>query len=80
MNPRVKSVKPNEDFTLSIVFENSAIKRFDVKPLLSEGVFQKLQDFKIFQQVRNSYGTVEWPEEIDICPDTLFEDSVDEVP
>ena len=34
MNPRVKNVKPVQDFTLLITFNNGEEKSFDVKPYL----------------------------------------------
>ena len=73
MNPRVKKVIPSDDYTLKLYFTNGEIKLYDVSPLLGQGVFTKLQDINIFKQARITHGTVEWPEEIDICPDTLYE-------
>ena len=34
MNPRVKAVKPNTDYTLTLLFTNGEVKCFDVKPYL----------------------------------------------
>ena len=39
MNPRVRDVKPNNDFTLTITFNNGEVKIFDVKPYLNTGIF-----------------------------------------
>ncbi|MHB9028976.1 MAG: DUF2442 domain-containing protein, partial [Candidatus Latescibacterota bacterium] len=39
------------------------------------GVFQELKNIHYFKQVRGAYGTVAWPHEQDICPDTLYLDS-----
>lgn len=39
------------------------------------GVFSELKDPKYFCQVRVLDGTVFWPNEQDICPDTLYMDS-----
>jgi hypothetical protein len=44
MNPRVSKVFPNEDYTLILHFSNGEIKKFDVRPLLNQGVFTNLQD------------------------------------
>lgn len=75
MNPRINKVIPNEDYTLTLYFTNGEVKKYDVRTLLDKGVFNQLKDPSIFKQVQVSYGTVEWPGEIDICPDTLYEDS-----
>lgn len=74
MNPRVQKVIPNDDYSLTLYFSNGEVKRYDVQPLLSQGVFAQLKDLAVFKQAHVSFGTVEWPGEIDICPDTLYED------
>jgi hypothetical protein len=74
MNPRVKTVKPKPDYTLTLVFENGEQKVFDVKPYLGIGVFQELKDLKVFNGVRPFLGSVEWPHGQDFCPDTLYLD------
>jgi hypothetical protein len=76
MNPRLKSVSPIDDYMLSLVFTNGEQRVYDCSPLLSFGVFEELRDKSYFKQVRAEYGTVVWPHEQDICPDTLYEDSV----
>ena len=39
MNPYVKSVKPREDFSLLLTFENGEKRIFDLKPYLDKPVF-----------------------------------------
>lgn len=48
MNPRIKKVHPNDDYTLSILFDNNEEKVFDVKPYLDKGIFNQLRDRRIF--------------------------------
>jgi len=73
MNPRVEKVFPNDDYTLTIHFTNGEIKKYDVKPLLNNGVFLKIKDPFVFKQAHVQLGSVGWPGEIDVCPDTLYE-------
>ena len=75
MHPRVKDVKPNPDYTLSVVFDNGERKVFDVKPYLDKGIFRELKDLKIFNAVRPFLGSIEWPHGQDFCPDTLYLES-----
>jgi len=75
MNPRVKAVVARDDYTLEITFTNDEVGTFDCTDLLSFGVFKEFQDIDYFKQVRVEGGTVVWPHEQDICPDTLYEDS-----
>ena len=75
MNPRVKAVAPRDGYKLEITFTNDEVGIFDCARLLSLGVFRELQDISYFKQARAEDGTVVWPHEQDICPDTLYEDS-----
>ncbi|MGA2799322.1 MAG: DUF2442 domain-containing protein [Thermoguttaceae bacterium] len=76
MNPRVKTVKPNNDYTLQISFTNGEVGIYDCSPLLEFGVFRELKDIKYFMEATVIEGTVAWPHEQDICPDTLYMDSM----
>jgi hypothetical protein len=75
MNPRVKSVSASSDYKLYIEFTNGEHGVYDCSPLLNFGVFQELKDLKYFKLARVLDGTVVWPHEQDICPDTLYMDS-----
>jgi len=76
MNPRVKAVKPNPDYTITLVFTNGEVRRFDVKPYLSKGIFQELKDKGVFNSVRPLLGSVQWQNGQDFCPDTLYSESI----
>jgi hypothetical protein len=75
MNPRVKSVTTSDDHNLTLVFANGETGVFDCSNLLDLDVFKELKDKNYFSQARVEYGTVTWPHEQDICPDTLYLDS-----
>ena len=72
---KVVAVKANEDFTLDLQFNDDSLRRFDVNPYLNYGVFTELKDIRYFQQVRIAFGTVQWPHEQDISPETLYLES-----
>ena len=76
MNPRVKSVSPLPDYKLLLEFSSGERGQYDCVPLLDFGVFKELQDNLYFQRVSVKDGTVVWPHEQDICPDTLYLDSL----
>ncbi len=78
MNPRITKVMPSDDFKLILIFTNGERKVYDCSDLLEFGVFQELQDKNYFKQVKVIDGTVTWPHEQDICPDTLYLDSIKE--
>ena len=75
MNPRVQSVTPQDGYQLRLAFTNGEVRVYDCSNLLDFGVFQELREVGYFRQVRVAYGTVVWPNEQDICPDTLYEGS-----
>jgi hypothetical protein len=75
MNPRVTAVTTTNDYKLQLEFSNGEAGIYDCAPLLGFGVFQELRDLSYFRQARAEGGTVVWPHEQDICPDTLYEDS-----
>ena len=78
MNPRVLDVCPQAGFRLKLTFTNGETGLFDCSRMLDTGIFRELRDEAYFRQVRVEAGTVVWPHEQDICPDTLYEDSVRE--
>lgn len=62
-------------FELEITFTNGEVGLYDCRPLLNFGVFRELKDEAYFRQVHVVNGTVAWPHEQDVCPDTLYLDS-----
>lgn len=75
MNPRVKSVLPCEGYKLKIEFTNGEVGVYNCAPLIEFGVFKELKEKGYFDRVYVLDGTVAWPNEQDICPDTLYLDS-----
>lgn len=76
MNPRISEVAAIEGYQLRILFDNGEQGLFDCSGLLNFGVFQELRDKRYFERVKAMDGTVVWPHGQDICPDTLYLDSV----
>ena len=75
MNPRVKKVSPNSNYTLSIIFDNEEEGIFDVSPYLDRGIFSQLKDLRMFNSVKPFLGSIQWGNGLDLCPDTLYLDS-----
>ena len=76
MNPRVRAVQPNADYTLRLTFDNGEIRLFDVRPYLDKGFFRELRDRGMFNSVRPDLGSVRWQGGQDFCPDTLYLESI----
>lgn len=75
MNPRVNRVEAMDNYQLELEFTNGEKGLYDCSPLLEFGVFRELADVSYFKRVAVQYGTVAWPNEQDICPDTIYMDS-----
>jgi len=75
MNPRVKSIIALSKYKLKIEFNNGEEGIYDCSPLLDFGVFKELKDENYFRKAKVWDGTVVWPHDQDICPDTLYIDS-----
>ena len=76
MNPRVIKVKPTVDSNLELTFSNEGKKVFDMKPYLKTGRFIELNNKALFASVICKMGSIQWQNGLDLCPDTLNEDSV----
>ena len=63
------------EFLLDITFENGERRRFDMRPLLSMKPWSRVAAPALFDRASVDYGTVVWPGNIDIDPETLYEQS-----
>jgi len=68
----VINVKPRKNNTLLLVFENKKKRLFDMTPYLDKKPFIKLKVSELFMKATVAYGTVVWPGNIDIAPETLW--------
>jgi hypothetical protein len=67
----------NDDFTLELHFDDGKAKVFDMRPFLKYPVFKKLKDPVYFKDIQLSFGTVQWRDEQDMSPDTLYLDGIE---
>ena len=77
MNPRIKSVKPNPDYSLTLIFTDDEVRIFDMKPSASWriGIFKELKNMSLFNSVKPFLGSIQWKNGQDLCPDTLYLES-----
>lgn len=68
-------VEPRQDHTLLLEFENHEIRLFDMTPYLEKKPYTRLNNSQIFMCATIDYGTVVWPGNIDIAPETLWDHS-----
>jgi Protein of unknown function (DUF2442) len=73
---KVVAVRANDNYSLDLEFNDGSVRRFDVKPYLEYGVFKELKDRSYFKKVKVAFGTVQWPNEQDISPETMYIEGV----
>jgi hypothetical protein len=71
----VVKVAPGSGQTLYLEFENGERRVIDLSPFLERPPFQPLKALPLFRRAFVDYGTVVWPGEIDIAPETLYDRS-----
>lgn len=76
MHPRPKSVRSGDDYTLRVTFQNGEERVYDMKPWLPYPLFQPLHNPVFFNTVKTDGTCVFWNDDIDLCPDTLYEKSI----
>ena len=86
----ITKVTPNNDYTLTIIFDNNEKRLLDVKPFLKKGtVFEPFLDFENFNRVYvddthciawdinpDVDSNIVWSNKVDLCPDTCYVDSI----
>ncbi len=72
LRPTAVSVTPNDDYIISVKFDNGEEKKFDVKPYIKGDWYGRLRDTAYFKAVKTDGYTVTWPDGQDICPDELY--------
>lgn len=70
---RVQKVSPLENFRAHFVFTDGSERDIDLDQYLDGGVFEPIrQDPELFRNMFVEGGTITWPGEVDIDPDTLY--------
>ena len=63
------------NFTLFLEFENGERRSFDMAAYIDQKPWVRLKDGNAFQGAFLANGTVAWPGNLDIDPETLYERS-----
>ncbi|MEN6356241.1 MAG: DUF2442 domain-containing protein [Armatimonadota bacterium] len=69
-------VEPLTEYRLRLSFDDGLTGEVDLSNMVGKGVFEVLADPVEFAKVYIDHDThtVAWPGEIDLCPDTLYEE------
>jgi hypothetical protein len=75
---RIRQAEPLADRRLRLTLSDGTVVERDVQDLLWGPVFDRLRtDDAMFRRVRARYGTVVWPGDLDLAPETLIWDGPD---
>ena len=69
----VVRVVPRPDFTLELEYADGERRHFDATPLLAVRPWTALATWPLFRWARVEHGTVAWPGDLDIAPETLYD-------
>jgi hypothetical protein len=72
----VVKVKARQGHLLDLEFENGEKRVFDMQPYLDKRPFNQLKNSPLFDLASVGYGTVIWPGNLDIAPETLYDRSI----
>lgn len=72
----VVRVEAKSDYNLLLEFENGEKRLFNMMPLMDKKPFVQLKGSPLFTKAAVDYGTVVWPGNIDIAPETLYDRSI----
>lgn len=74
--PKLVEAIPLEGYAVHLKYEDGLEADIDLSYLVGRGpVFQPLRDIEFFRRLRiEEFGTtIEWPNEADIAPETLYD-------
>jgi hypothetical protein len=76
---RVRQVRVIEHGVIEVEFVDQTRGRVDMRPFLNGEkaagtMFEPLRDPSLFSQARVNLGAVEWPGEIDLAPDAMYDE------
>jgi hypothetical protein len=71
----VKTVETRPEYKLVLTFENGEVRLFDMAQYIDQKPYNKLKN-SLFKSAKAEYCTVVWPGEIDIAPETLYDESI----
>ena len=70
---KIVEVRPSDGYRIWLRFSDGVQGEVDLSDLVGRGVFAAWTDPNVFTAVRvEEGGGIEWPGEIDMCPDALY--------
>ena len=69
---RIIEVKPAENYTLWVKFEDNYNSFVNIRPFITTGISTKLLDYDYFKKVKvDEFGGIAWENGFDFCPNFI---------
>lgn len=70
---KIVFLKPMSRFAIEVEFDDGAHEIVDLADIAGRGVFTQWLKEGVFESVKiSSSGALEWPGELDLCPDSIY--------
>ncbi len=74
--PRIVAAKTLSDYTVEIKFTTGEVGQVNLRDWIvgCGGIFAPMEDVSYFArvEVNPEFGTIQWPNGVDFCPDVLY--------
>lgn len=77
---QVVKASPIDDSTVAVTFENGVCGTYDCTYLMEDSYWARLKMPGYFRQVKAECGTLVWPDDLDVAPESVWERCVKEQP
>ena len=74
--PGAVEVTVLDDYRLRVVFDNGETRELGARPMLGRKCYAKLNSKPFFALASVQYGCASWPENTDLDPEWLYDDSI----
>ncbi len=68
----INRIDVESDYILYVEFNDGKVKRVDMRPYISKGIFTQLKDENYFRLVKNNHYFISWPNDQELSSDTLY--------
>ncbi|MBI5325001.1 MAG: DUF2442 domain-containing protein [Ignavibacteriae bacterium] len=75
MTPKLNKAIPLKPLSIELHYHNGEIRVIDISKYCKSDYFNELRDWNYFSRLKIDNGTVTWPHEQDIAPETLYLES-----
>jgi hypothetical protein len=76
MVPDIIAVSFLQDYKLLLEYENGEKREYDCEPILGFKPYNMIVNPFVFRLVSVEFGSIVWPNGVDIAPETLYHDSL----